>query len=496
VSDPTTDPPPPSPPGPNPQPAGEEPAALDTRAAEAATIAEVGIYDSVEITALSRKDLAPVAPAPHGPKSGPQPATAAPPPAATPTPSASPSAASAAPAATPPKPAESDQPVAPSPSSASAATAAKERDKEKDREREAVPPGEPRSERDLRRRAVIRRFPRMRIGRAYPLTITLTRPGEGAPASGASVAASSATDGTPSAKLRAAGLNPIPTVSPFVRVRPVLTGCDCHPAEVIVDISASSATAAFHVVPRAAGAVPDARLEFVWRHRTVSRVDIPASVSAESGRLAGALAASAAAWPFLASAARAGSAAGASDGDPLAGAVRWLVSVPHAAAGGTFLLLAGAWVAWLWGWPTSAVEETEVLSVKPQSVSELVSAGRRAAGEERWAEAVAVFEDAVALSPNHLPAVLGLARSRRRLDGPRPSAAVLAAVRGPSAGDPEMLFEMACCHALLGERDAAFRALRTSVIQGLESPGRLLREPDLASLRTDPQFKALAVDRR
>lgn len=64
--------------------------------------------------------------------------------------------------------------------------------------------------------------------------------------------------------------------------------------------------------------------------------------------------------------------------------------------------------------------------------------------------------------------------------------------------EPGMEYNLACTHALLGNREAALDWLRRSLDQAGTSPGELRREkdwaardPDLASLRDDPRFVAL-----
>jgi hypothetical protein len=61
-----------------------------------------------------------------------------------------------------------------------------------------------------------------------------------------------------------------------------------------------------------------------------------------------------------------------------------------------------------------------------------------------------------------------------------------------------MEYNLACTHALLGNREAALDWLRRSLDQSGTSPGELRREkdwaardPDLGSLRDDPRFAAL-----
>jgi hypothetical protein len=53
-------------------------------------------------------------------------------------------------------------------------------------------------------------------------------------------------------------------------------------------------------------------------------------------------------------------------------------------------------------------------------------------------------------------------------------------------------YNLACLRATRGEVDGAFEALRQSVQRGIADPTLLQQDPDLASLRADPRFAALA----
>jgi len=57
-----------------------------------------------------------------------------------------------------------------------------------------------------------------------------------------------------------------------------------------------------------------------------------------------------------------------------------------------------------------------------------------------------------------------------------------------SPGDPLMLYNAACCYARMGEVRQAVDALRTSVVAGLEDYEWIKRDPDLESIREDPEF--------
>jgi tetratricopeptide (TPR) repeat protein len=58
-------------------------------------------------------------------------------------------------------------------------------------------------------------------------------------------------------------------------------------------------------------------------------------------------------------------------------------------------------------------------------------------------------------------------------------------------GDPITWYNLACTHARLGQRNAALDALEQALVQGYSRIGHLLRDPDLAMLRSDPRFTDL-----
>ncbi len=57
--------------------------------------------------------------------------------------------------------------------------------------------------------------------------------------------------------------------------------------------------------------------------------------------------------------------------------------------------------------------------------------------------------------------------------------------------DPIVHYNLACSFALIGERDKAFRALKTSIKLGYSDVQHLKRDDDLKSLHTDPRFNEI-----
>jgi hypothetical protein len=61
----------------------------------------------------------------------------------------------------------------------------------------------------------------------------------------------------------------------------------------------------------------------------------------------------------------------------------------------------------------------------------------------------------------------------------------------PAPSDPVGRYNLACKYALAGERERAFEWLDKAVQAGFNSDETFARDPDLATLRSDPRFAAL-----
>jgi tetratricopeptide (TPR) repeat protein len=60
-----------------------------------------------------------------------------------------------------------------------------------------------------------------------------------------------------------------------------------------------------------------------------------------------------------------------------------------------------------------------------------------------------------------------------------------------SPGDPMMLYNCACLYSRLGESQRAIETLRQAIAGGYESFGWMKHDPDLDTLRDNPEFIAL-----
>jgi choline-sulfatase len=111
-------------------------------------------------------------------------------------------------------------------------------------------------------------------------------------------------------------------------------------------------------------------------------------------------------------------------------------------------------------------------------------------GEYR--EALASYDRALKLSPRLFPAVVQAGNSARRLgDAARAAASFQqAASLRPDSWIP--WYNLACLRATTGDHDGAIQALGESVKRHIADPTLLQSDPDLASLRNDARFAALA----
>jgi hypothetical protein len=159
------------------------------------------------------------------------------------------------------------------------------------------------------------------------------------------------------------------------------------------------------------GPVPDARIEFYWRQRLLTSIELPMKVSKQTMAVvvsfAGLL------WPFLGSALKS---AGVED-EPKDVVRRYLFEFmrwPYAIEAGLAVLSLLAVAFWWWNRPRESSEETDVLSVKPMSLVELLAEGRRCLLLEHWDEARSYYEDAVNAAPENHEAKSGLEQALAR----------------------------------------------------------------------------------
>jgi Flp pilus assembly protein TadD len=129
------------------------------------------------------------------------------------------------------------------------------------------------------------------------------------------------------------------------------------------------------------------------------------------------------------------------------------------------------------------------------TLPELMSAGRQALTDRKWAEAQSFFEDAVNVAPRDPAARAGLARARRYAESPQKSLEALAEALEQDVADAEVFFQLACSRAAMGRKNEALAALREALRRGLTDPARIGYEADLAGLAGEPEFRSLTAAR-
>lgn len=112
----------------------------------------------------------------------------------------------------------------------------------------------------------------------------------------------------------------------------------------------------------------------------------------------------------------------------------------------------------------------------------------------RFAEALAYYERALARAPNHFPALVQAGNSARRTGDTARAEEYFrrAASLRPDSWIPA--YNLACLYAVTGRPADALAALRDSRGRGLPSRALVLQDPDLAAVRGEPGFAALAAE--
>jgi hypothetical protein len=254
-------------------------------------------------------------------------------------------------------------------------------------------------EKGLRRRANVRWYKRMNPQRMYPLTVVLAK------------------GRIKEVRVKGVGqtvakeMLVVSASNPYIIVRPVLPGCVVYPPEQCVDVTPELVTVRFQVLPQMLGEATDARIEFYWRQRLLSSVDLPVEVRRQTlaviASFAGLL------WPFLGSMVKT---MGGQE-EPRDFVLRVLVQFlrrPFAIEAGLAAIACLAVFFYWWNRPRESSEEQNVLGVKPMSLEELLFEGKRCLLLEHWDEARSYYEDAVNVDPRSQEARTGLERAATR----------------------------------------------------------------------------------
>jgi Flp pilus assembly protein TadD len=139
---------------------------------------------------------------------------------------------------------------------------------------------------------------------------------------------------------------------------------------------------------------------------------------------------------------------------------------------------------------TAAADDSTHEGTCDQAMSPGWAEGKALLKEEKYGEAAARFEALAAADPKDGHAVLmqGYAlHAAGRLDEALP-------VHQRAAQFPELrataLYNVACVHALKGEKEQAFAALDESIKAGFAGADHMKKDEDLKSLRSDARFAA------
>lgn len=147
---------------------------------------------------------------------------------------------------------------------------------------------------------------------------------------------------------------------------------------------------------------------------------------------------------------------------------------------------------WREGKTKSAIGQLEKLMAREGETSgTLALLGRMLAqsGAENLAELR--LRRALELDPSSLPAGFELARVLAERGEDRKAKAVLDALLIHHPADPDCLYNLACCLARMGEREAGLRALGQAVENGFEDLEKFGGDPDLKGIRQSKEFAQL-----
>ena len=141
-----------------------------------------------------------------------------------------------------------------------------------------------------------------------------------------------------------------------------------------------------------------------------------------------------------------------------------------------------------------AASDPAAPATEAASVLGLVEEARAKAAGGDWKEASALWERVVKLNPVEPDYWFSLATSRYRNKDYRTAIAAYeqaAALGAPVGGAYHAVYQIACCHALLGEKEQAIAALERAFWLGYPNHDRMAQAPELATVREDPRVVAL-----
>ncbi|MGH9936245.1 MAG: TPR end-of-group domain-containing protein, partial [Blastocatellia bacterium] len=132
--------------------------------------------------------------------------------------------------------------------------------------------------------------------------------------------------------------------------------------------------------------------------------------------------------------------------------------------------------------------------MNPGNDAELIAQAQAKTDSQAWAEAAALWEKVVAKNPVNGSFWHQLASARYRARDYRQAIAAYQKVIALGAGFPSSAaYQVARCHALLGEKEAALKWLEQSFGMGFRDLRAAQSDADLQALRDDPRYQRIVA---
>ena len=155
------------------------------------------------------------------------------------------------------------------------------------------------------------------------------------------------------------------------------------------------------------------------------------------------------------------------------------------------------YMEYAWSPEASLAGEYAYLNPSTDDRGRLTQSAEMQYEEKRYADAEKAFRALLAADPGSADGWSGLGHTLRALKQHAPAADALArSVAGQTGGHAAwVLYDAAVQYALAGRKDDAFATLRKAFAMGYPDKDAIEKDADLASLRSDPRAKQLAVAR-
>lgn len=136
----------------------------------------------------------------------------------------------------------------------------------------------------------------------------------------------------------------------------------------------------------------------------------------------------------------------------------------------------------------------ETHEARPAEAVEILRQAEAAQKEKHWAQAAGLYQRFTEQNPCVGQAWTGLAQARYHLKDYRQAIPAFTRALELRAGYPwSSAYDIACCHALLGEKEEALRWLQKAMDLGFRSLPQVQKDEDLKSLHDDERFRKLAA---